>query len=190
MKSDRIEELTQRGDRAQAQVETLDQEIANALADGVDDETLADMRRRRRQLIEEADDVGEALVVLEKRAADPQEKLRAAIAAGAIRDARRHADEYTKSAAAVDDAFAALEASFEALETGARRLQRALYAAGVGDAARISNTLQPSLRWALWRSSPKLAKAIGLSHTPFNKRQTLTDSARRVIPNIPSVPAE
>jgi chromosome segregation ATPase len=185
MTAERIRELTAGADAAQAEVERLDSEIANALADG-DEAGLAELRDRRRALIVEADDVASAIEVLNARANDPQAKLRAAMAAGALRDARRRADEYRVAAQEVDDAIATLEAKFGALETSARTLSRSLIAAGVGDAARIYNTLQPSLRWALWRSSPRLAKAMGVAHTPFVKRRTLRDSASRVIPNIPS----
>lgn len=190
MTAQRIAQLASQADRAQAEVEDLDQRIAEALADGADEFTLAELRQRRRELIEQSDDASSAIAVLQQRASDPNEKLRQAMAAGALRDARRHADAYRDAAREVDDALANLEEKFEALEAGARQLGRSLNASGVGDSARISNTLEPSLRWALWKSSPKLAKAVGLSHTPWNKRRTLHDSASRVIPNIPSVPAE
>lgn len=185
MTAERIRDLASGADAAQAEVERLDREIATALADG-DEAGLAELRRRRRELIEEADDAASAIALLEARASDPQVKLRAAMAAGALRDARRRADEYRNAAHEVDGALAALETRFEALEASARTLSRSLTAAGVGDTARIHNTLQPSLRWALWRSSPKLAKAMGVAHTPFVKRRTLRDSASRVIPNIPA----
>lgn len=188
MTAQRIAQLTSQADQAQAEVEQLDGEIATALADG-DEAGLAELRQRRRELVEMADDAAGAIAVLEKRESDPNEKLRRAVAAGALRDARRQADAYRSAAQEVDDVLATLEARFGALETAARTLSRSLIAAGVGDSARIYNTLQPSLRWALWRSSPRLAKAIGVAHTPFVKRRTLRDSSSRVIPNIPN-PAE
>lgn len=185
MTAERIRQLAAGADAAQAEVERLDREIATALADG-DDAALAELRTRRRELIEQADDASSAIEVLQARANDPQAKLRAAMAAGALRDARRQADSYRGAAQQFDEALATLESKFEALETGARLLSRSLIAAGLSDNARIHNTLEPSLRWAVWRSSPKLAKAIGLAHTPFAKRRALRDSVSRVIPNIPA----
>lgn len=188
MTAQRIAQLTASADSAQAEVEQLDGLIANAMADG-DDSALAELRQRRRELVEMADDAASAIAVLEKRESDPNEKLRRAMAAGALRDARRQADAYRAAAQEVDDAIAALETRFQALEASARQLSRALNAAGVGDSARLYNTLLPSLRWALWRSSPRVAKAMGVPHTPFGKRLTLHDSMSRLIPNIP-VPTE
>lgn len=182
----RIKDLARKAESASAEIEALDASIVEALADGADDLTLADLRRRRRELVEQTDDVSEAIALLEQRANDPKTKEREAAQAKARQAARQEAEKYKAAAAAVDDALRALEERFEALETGARLLQRALFAAGVSDNARISNTLQPSLRWSLWKDSPRFAKAIGVSHTPFDKRRTLRDSAARVIPNIPA----
>lgn len=182
----RIKELVRKAEAAQTEGEALDAAIAEAIADGADDLTLADLRQRRRELLEQTDDVGQAIAVLEARANDPKIKEREAAQAKARQAARQEAEKYKAAAAAVDDALRTLETSFEALETGARQLQRALFAAGVSDNARLSNTLQPSLRWALWKAGPKFAKAIGVSHTPFDKRRTLKDSAARVIPNVPA----
>lgn len=184
MTAARIKELVRKAEAAQTEGEQLDAEIAEAIADGVDDETLADLRRRRRELVEQTDDVGQAITLLEQRANDPKIKEREQAAAKARQTARHEAEKYKACAAAVDEALRSLETNFEAMETGARLLQRALQAAGVSDAARMSNTLQPSLRWAMWRSAPRLAKAIGLSHTPFERRRTLVDNTARVIPNI------
>lgn len=184
MKADRIQELTTKADRAQAAVEALDQEIANAIADGVDEEVIADMRLRRRELIEQTDDVGEALVILEKRANDPRHKLQAAIIAGGLRDAKREAETYIQSAAAVDAALASVEKSLTDLQRHGNDLQKALRIAGISDNARISNTLQSSTRWAMWKSAPILAELANVPFTPGNKRYTLAHSARRVIPAI------
>ena len=184
MQADRITELTTKGDLAQAAVETLDQEISNALVDGVDDEIIAEMRRRRRELIEQSDDIGEALIVLQARAADPQEKLKAAIIAGGFREARRQADEYVTSAAAVDAALIALEKAFVGLRDRGQELRRALGKCGLDD-VRLSNTLESSIRWALWRNSPVLSETMKLAHTPHDRRRPLRESMARLIPAIP-----
>lgn len=185
MKADRIKELTARGNAAETGVENLDQEIAIAIADGVDDEIIADMRRRRRELIEQASDLGDALLVLEKRAADPREKLQASIIAGGLRDARREADTYIQSAAAVDAALVAVEKALTDLRKHGSDLSRALRIAGVDDQARLSNTLHSATRWAIWKSSPSLAELAQVPHTPANKRYALAHSMRRVMPAIP-----
>lgn len=186
MTADRIKELTRQGDAAHAAAEALDREIATAIADGVDEMTLAEMRQRRRQLVEQSEDLSEAIAVLQARGDDPRTKEREQALSRARQHARRQADNYVTSAAAVDECLAELERRFESLSTNGRELARALNASGVGDSARISNTLTPSLRWALWRNSPAFSKAADISHTPFAKRRSLADSARRVIPSIPS----
>src|SRR5690606_18133101 len=146
---------------------------ATAIADGVDDEIIAEMRSRRRKLIEDSDDVGEALAILEKRANDPRHKLKEAIIAGGLRDAKREADNYVESAAAVDAALIAVEKALTDLQRRGNDLQRALRTAGISDNSRLSNTLQASTRWAMWKSSPILAELASVPFTPGNKRFTL-----------------
>lgn len=185
MSADRIKELTRQGDAAQAAAEALDQDITNALADGADEHIVADMRQRRREFVEQADDIGGAIAVLQARQNDPNENAKIANAAKARKDAKTDADAYVRSAAAVDRALVALEAAFIDMRARGSDLQRSLRQAGISDNARISNTLGPSSRWSVWANAPAFAESVNVAFTPHAKRTRLSESAKRVVPQIP-----
>lgn len=185
MTAERIKELTQKGDRAQAQIERLDAEIAEGVADGLDDFTLGEMRQLRRQLVEECDDVGEAIAILEKRASDPAIQERAKAAKKARAEAGKRADLLVTAAADVDAALAKLDQTFGQMQVRTNEMQEALRLAGLSDGGRLGIQLLPSLRWASWAKAPRFAEASQVPRAPADRRHSLRDSIARLIPQIP-----
>lgn len=183
--ADRIKELTLKGDRAQARIEELDQQIAEGVADGLDDMTLGEMRDQRRRLVEECDDLSEAIALLEKRAADPAIKERAKAMAKARVEARRRADVLVTAAADVDAALAKLDQAFGQMQVRTNEMQESLRLAGLSDSGRLGVQLLPSLRWASWAKAPLFAEASQVPRAPANRRHSLRDSIARLIPAIP-----
>ncbi len=185
MKTDRISELTRQAERAQAQLEGLDSDIATGVAEGLDDFTLDEMRQRRRQLVEQCDDVAEAIALLEKRAADPAIKETEKALKRARADARRRADLLVIAAADVDSALAKLDQAFGAMQQRTNEMQASLREAGLSDAGRIGVQLLPSLRWAAWAKAPSFAEASQVPRAPADRRKALRECIERLIPQIP-----
>lgn len=183
--ADRITELNQRGERAQAQIGELDQQIAIAVADGLDEMTIGEMRSQRRQLVEECDDLAEAIAVLQARASDPSILERAKAMAKARAEARRHADLVLIAAADVDAALLKLDQVFGQMQMRTREMQEALRAAGAPDTGRLSVQLLPSLRWASWAKAPLFAEASQVPRAPANRRKSLRESVSNLLPQIP-----
>ncbi len=185
MTQQRIQELTTRGDRVQAELEKVDGEIAVAVADDLDEETVSLLRQRRRDLVEEASDLSEAVHVLEQRGDDPGVLARASQQAKARKDARKRASDYLSAAARVDSALAAVEVAFSDMRRVGLDLQRSLRECGLGDNAKIANTLKAATRWSAWRNAPTFSEMAQVAYTPNERRTTLRESTSRVIPNIP-----
>lgn len=180
----RIRELTTRGDRLQSELEKVDADIADSIADGLDEETIRLLRQRRRELSEEVDDLGEAIHVLEQRAEDPGVLAKASQQAKARKEAKKKAADYVAAAARVDSALASVELAFNDMRRIGLDLQRSLREGGAGDNARIANTLMASSRWAIWANAPTFAEMSNVAFTPYDKRKRLAESAKRVIPAI------
>lgn len=185
MTTDRINELKAQAERAMAEGERLDADIAAGIADGLDDLTLAEMRQRRRQLVEQCDDVAEAIALLEKRASDPTIKEREKALKRARADARRRADLLVIAAADLDSALAKLDEAFGTMQQRTAEMQASLREAGLSDAGRMGVQLLPSLRWATWAKAPAFAEASQVPRAPADRRRPLRDSIKRLIPQIP-----
>lgn len=185
MTTAQIEKLQDRLSRAQSDLEALDRDIPLAVADGAEDSALAQMRSRRRDLIDQCDDISQAIQALQGRRDEAARKADAAEQSVARGMARRRTEEFLSAANDFDAALAALDRAYAALEGKQRDLATALRLAKLSDGGRIGTLMKPALRWATWRSAPNFADATGVPRADMHRRSPLAASVRSLIPNIP-----
>ena len=180
-----MDRLLKRRADAEATVEEMDAAIADAIAHGRPDDEVQALRERRRDAVEDADDTGEALRVVEDRerveATREARKRRAEL----VREARERAEALIESARAVDGALAALETAAAAHQLAALDAARALRRAGLSDDGRIGRMIRPFAKWSSWHGAPTWAEMAEMARTPFAKRRALEGLVRNVIPSIP-----
>lgn len=185
MTTAQIERLQDHLGRSQRELEELDRSIPLAIADDEDDETVADMRSRRRELIDDCDDVSQAIEALKARIDSPAAKAKAADLVVKRAAAARQAEEFLSAADGVDAALAALGRAHAALVQKQQDLHRSLFDAGLSDNGRIGRMILPALRWATWRSAAGFAKGAAVPRAQENRRATMRDALKTLIPNIP-----
>jgi hypothetical protein len=185
MTTAQIEKLQARLDQAQGDLEALDRDIPLAVADCADDSALAQMRSKRRDLIDQCDDLSQAIQALQgrrddaaRKAADAEQSVRRGMAA-------KRADEFLSAADRMDDALAALDRAYAVLEGKQRELATSLRLAGLSDSGRIGTMMKPALRWATWRAAPNFAKGAAVPRAQENRRATMRDALKTLIPRIP-----
>jgi hypothetical protein len=186
MTTAQIERLQDHLDRAHRELEELDRNIPLAIADDEDDETVDGMRLRRRELIDDCDDVSQAIEALKARLDSPAAKAEAARRIVKRAAAGKQAEEFLSAADAVDEALAALGRAHSALEKKQRDLHVSLFDAGLSDGGRIGRMMLPALRWATWRAAPNFAKGAAVPRAQQNRRTTMRDALKTLIPNIPA----
>jgi hypothetical protein len=175
------ERLSERLQQAEAELAALDPQIATALADETDTSKL---RARRRELMEQCDDLAEAISFAEGRHADARRKADADKSQALRADAREKGAAFTKAAADVDSALAQLEQAFARFKLTTVDLSRSLRLAGMADDARIANAITPSLRWAAWLAAPAFSEQSQIPRAEAHRRKSLRDSVSRLIPRI------
>lgn len=179
-----LERLADRLAQAEKELEALDPQIASALASDASDAQVAKLRSRRRELVEQCDDLAEAMRFSESRGSDAKRQAEADKLNALRAEAKKTAEAFIANASAVDAALATVEAAFEKLKLSGLDLGRALRLAGLSDNSRIMNTLTPSLRWAAWKSAPAFSEQSQIPRAEFHRRKTMRDSAARVVPHI------
>lgn len=162
----------------------LDAGIAQAILDEADDRELSKLRTRRRNLIDEADDLGEALRGLEQRAEDYLEKERKGEQTKALNDARSAADSFVANAKEVDEALLTLEQAFDKLKLSEIDLSRALRLAGRSARGHLVNGIGPALRWASWLTAQGFSEMAQVPRVPAQRRRSMAESAKRLVPSI------
>ena len=165
-------------------VETLDQEIAEGLLDGAGQDALEDLRHRRRDAIDEASDIGDALSVLESRRRQGQEEAEAKERQKHKAAARESAEAFVAAARKLDERLAHVEEAYADLRRHALDLGRSLRLAGCGDNSRVTNSVGPSMRWASWHSAPGYSEAAAVPRAPGHRREPMASLAARVVPQI------
>lgn len=183
--ADNAERLLARRAELEQEAESLEDEIARRTADGEPAGRLSGLRERRRDAIDEASDVGDALAVLDERASDEAGRRRAEELRAARAEARSEASGFVEAAARVDGALEALEGAFDDMRLRSLDLARALRLAELSDSGRIAASLGPSLRWATWRGAPGYAKAAEVPRAPATRRESMAALAGRVVPRLP-----
>lgn len=181
-----IEKLTQRLRAAEGEFEAIDPKITHALANESPEADVARLRIRRRELVEQCDDLAEAIRFAEGRQTDAKRKEADERQSALRRDARQKAAAFVTAAGEVDDVLAKLEEAFSKFNLMRLDLSRALRLAGLGDDARIANSVSPALRWASWRSAPAFSEQSQIPRAEVQRRKPMRDSASRLIPHIPT----
>jgi hypothetical protein len=186
MTAAQIEKLQTRLDQAQRDLEALDRDIPLAVADGAEDSKLAQMRTDRRDLIDQCDDLSQAIGALQGRRDDAARRAAEAERSARRGAARKAADEFLSAAAELDRALAAVDAAHAAVEARQRDLATSLRLAGLSDGGRVGAMMKPALRWATWSSAPNFSDAAGIARAEMRRRSPLARTARSLIPNIPA----
>lgn len=178
-----LEGLTRRRAEAERRYEEADGGIPAALLDG-DEGRARELRRARRDAAEEADDLGEALTLAERKEQERREAERARKLRKARSEARASAARFLEAGKAVDAALAELERAVSAQREEARGLAAALAAAGLSDGGRAERGLEPALRWAAWAAAPSAARLAGVPWAPVARRRSMAEGAARLVPRI------
>lgn len=176
------ETLDARGASIEAEVARLDREIAERIADGDADQALVGkLRAKRRELMEEHGDLGEALTLVRERETNKVQAERDRTRREAMTKARQDADELLAAASAVD---AALDAAHGRMRLAALDLSRSLRLSGNADAGRLAYSLGPAMRWAAWSMAPGASEDMQVPRATGTRRRPLRESAERLIPAI------
>lgn len=177
------ETLGARGASIEAEVARLDLEIAERVADGDGESALVTrLRAKRRELIEEHDDLGAALAVVRERAAEDAETERQRVRREATARVRADVTEFLDAASAVDGALDALEAAHERMRLAALDLSRSQRLAGHNDTGRLGYSVGPAMRWAAWAKAPGASEDMQVPRATGARRRPLRVSAERLVP--------
>ena len=180
-----MDRLLKRRADAEATVDEMDAAIADAIAHGRPDDEVQELRERRRDAVEDADDTGEALRVVEDLEERRAATERRAELRGRRAEATEKAEVLVESARAVDEALAALETAAAAHQLAALDAARALRRAGLSDDGRIGRMQRPFAKWSAWAGAPTFAEMAEMARTPVAKRRSLESLVRNVVPAIP-----
>ncbi|MDF2231582.1 hypothetical protein P2H44_03360 [Albimonas sp. CAU 1670] len=167
------------------EVARLDGEIAERVADGEgQSEQVAEMRAKRRRLLGEHSDLGEALAVLRRRRADEAEKAQEQNRQEALVRMHAQVDEFLDASSAIDEALEALEDAHNRLHLASLDLSRSARMAGESDGGRLSNAIGPAMRWAAWHSAPGASKDMQVPRATGARQRPLRKSLENVIPTV------
>lgn len=176
--------LQSRGAELSALIDRIGREIAERTANGADLPKLRTLRERRREAVDEASEVGDALALLREREVQGAEECRHRAQVEALATARTDAEKLLEAAGAVDAALDNLRAAHERLRLAALDLGRSTRLAGRSDSGRLANALSPAIRWAAWHWAPGFAKDAQVPRAEVHRRRDLRTSAARVIPDL------
>jgi len=179
------EQLAEEADAAEREIERLDGVIAEHVAGEEDNlELLAKLRAKRREWIDRASDIGDALELIKDKARKEAKAKREQAEAEALSAARGDAEALLMAAERVDRVLAELETAHDDLRLAALDLSRSMRLAGRSDSGRLANGLGPALRWAAWHSAPEFSGKAQVPRVEAHRRRDLRTSASRLIPNL------
>lgn len=181
---DRVKErfagiLTER-DAGEARLEELDGLIAVGIASGDD---VTKLQAERRQLVDDLDDKGAALRLLDDRRETIEAEQRERHRAGLLGTARRDRDAMLAACETFDVKLAELEDAFGAVTKAELRLATSARLAGHGDGGRIARNMKRAVQWAMCQSAPATAEAAGVPRSNSN-RKSLRVSVANSAPNL------
>lgn len=158
--------LTER-EAGEARLEELDGLIARGIASGDD---VTGLQAERRQLIDDLDDKGAALRLLDDRRETMEAEQRERHRAGLLETARRDRDALLAACEAFDAKLAELEDAYGAVTKAELRLATSARIAGHSDGGRIARNLKRAVQWAMCQSAPATAEAAGVPRSNSNRR--------------------
>lgn len=163
-----------------ARLEELDGLIAAGVAGGDD---VARLRAERRELVEDLDDRGAALRLLDDRRETMEAEQRERHRTGLLETARRDRDALLDACEAFDVKLAELEDAYGAVTRAELRLATSARVAGHGDGGRIARNLRRAVQWAMNRHAPATAEAAGVPRSNSNRRP-LRESVANSAPDL------
>ena len=164
-------QLRERAAEAEARLEKIDDEIAEAILDGQEDR-VSGLRAERARLLDDMTDLAAAERVAGERAQRAREDREAAKRAGVLTDAQRLEARRRKAAARLDAATADMEAAFLDHERICLELEEMTSSLRRGRLLDL-NVRKRIVLSAFWNAAPKLASALSLAFTPGNKRSSM-----------------
>jgi len=179
------EQLVAEAEAAGQEIERLDGVIAEHVASDDDNlELLFKLRTKRREWIDRASDIGDAIALVEDKEREDAKAKRNEAEAKALSAARGDAEALLSAAERVDQVLVELEAAHDALRLAALDLNRSMRQAGRSDSGRLANGLAPALRWASWHSAPEFSDKAQVPRAQANRRRDLKTSTSHLIPNL------
>ena len=170
---------------AEAKFEKLDAQVVSAIAKSRPMKEIAELRKRRRDALEEVDDLGEALRLTEDQLAKAEARKRQEKTKALVSEANELAHRFIETSAAVDAALAELERAAVAYRLTAMDLASGLRRAGLTDGGRIGRMASPHSRWSAWKSAPTWCELAEVARTSPPRRETLKNLSRRIVPSFP-----
>lgn len=179
------EQLATEAETAQSEIERLDGVIAEHVASEEDNlELLSKLRAKRREWIDRAADIGDAVAFVEDKEREEAKTRLETAKSEALSTARSDAQALLTAAERVDLVLGELEAAHDALRLAALDLSRSMRLAGRSDSGRLANGLGPALRWAAWHSAPEFSGKSQVPRVEAHRRRDLRTSASSLIPNL------
>lgn len=163
--------LRERAADAEARLEKIDDEIAEAILDGRDGD-VSSLRAERARLLDDLTDLAAAERVAAERERRAAEDRAAAKRAGALTEAQRLEGRRRKAASRLDAAVADMEAAFLDHERLCLELEETTSSLRRGRLLDL-NVRKRIVLAAFWNAAPKLASALSLAFTPGNKRSSM-----------------